>query len=176
MSEELPPRIEREAMNIGRRVAEGQASMEDLHELLDLHGFRPRIRDDDDEGPVLVCYPQDWEGEDGVDHDRIDDTDRAIERPLYGSGDRDWSEIAQDNQRVVDRVREEHGDVHAFNAQAFATFMNNHRARTIAHARQDDVNEFLNEYYPRNVWPSTQAANAVSSSVAIARRTADEQL
>lgn len=175
MGEELPQRVSEEVTRIARRVLEGDVSMDTIERIIAPHGYRARIREEDGDA-VLVCYPDDWEGPDGIDYTRIEDTDRAIELNLYGDVERDWNGIARENTRVVERVRAVHGDVHAANVQAFADFMNNHRARLIAHARDEDVEEFLGEYYPRNVWPSEAEQSSVDASVELARSIAESLL
>lgn len=170
MGEELPQDVREEAVAVARRignVAEAEAALEDL---LDPYEFVPRIRDDEE--PVLICYPAEWRQGGDVRVEAIEDIDRAIELPLSGAADAEWDRIAEQNRRVVDIVTDRHGDVHGANVRAFATFMNNHRARPIAHASDADVEEFLTEYYPRNVWPSEAEAAVVEESIDLARQAA----
>ena len=133
-------------------------------ELLADRGFVARIRDADE---TLVLYPEEWV-EDGVARpDRIDDTDRAAERPLDpGVGEAaEWEAVEAHNADLIEAVEDEHGPVHAANARAFADFIGNHYARRVETATADEIEEFLAEYYPRNAWPSKEQRNAVDESI-----------
>lgn len=175
MTEDLPTRIRERAIMVGRRVAMGSAESSALEELLAPYGYRPRIRDDGGD-TVLVCYPREWENDGDISTAAIDDVGRAIEMPLTGAAEREWETVAEENRNVVEAVAERYGDVHVANVHAFATFMDNHRARPIAQATDADVTEFLAEYYPRNVWPSAAEAAVIEDSVRIAREVAAELL
>lgn len=133
--------------------------------LLEEYGFHSRIREDE-RGSVLVCYPSEWIDDGTVVRSAIDDIDRAVEIPLFGGPDQaSWTELAEANTRLATRVREEHGDIHGENAEAFVEFMNNHRSRPVSTAEEDDIREFLAEYYPRNAWPSDEEKAVVEESI-----------
>lgn len=140
-----------------------QALRNERNALLEAYDLSGWIRSDDD-GAVLVCHPQEWIVDGTVDHEAIESLDDAIEIPLDETT-ADWKQIAATNRSVVEQVHREHGTVHGENAAAFATFMNNHRSKLIEHARAADIEEFLTEYYPRNVWPREAAAQVVKDSV-----------
>ena len=175
MREELPADVREEAVAVARRIGNAEEAESVLTGLLEPYGFVPRIREDDT-GPVLICYPADWRQGEEVDVNAIDDIGRAVELPLSGPADAEWEQIAERNREVVTRVTERYGDIHGANVRAFATFMNNHRARPIGHASDSDVEEFLTEYYPRNVWPRESEAAVVEKSIKLARRFAQESL
>lgn len=175
MAEELPHNVRERAIALARslRDTESDETERTLTTLLERYGFRPRIRFDD---AVLVCYPTEWE-EDGMVHPTdIDDIDRAIELPFTEDEKVAWETIATENARIVEDVRSQYGEAHGVNAEAFADFMNNHRAQSIRNATDKDVEEFLTNYYQRNVWPSDEQASLVETSVAIARRSAGSSL
>ncbi|WP_423745290.1 rnhA operon protein (plasmid) [Haladaptatus sp. SPP-AMP-3] len=134
-------------------------------QLLETHGFVARIREEDTR-TVLVLHPEEWVEGGTIRVERIEDTDRAVEIPLTGAGDPDdWDEIDEHNRAVAARVREEYGDVHGANAEAFADFMGNHYARPVESATSDEVDEFLTEYFPRNAWPTSEQKKTVKESV-----------
>ncbi|MFB6154984.1 MAG: rnhA operon protein [Haloferacaceae archaeon] len=142
---------------------EMEAYRQRREELLTAHGFTARVREDDD---TLVLHPEEWL-EDGVARmDRIEDTDRAVEVSLSGAGDpENWHAVEDHNRRLVEAVGDEHGDVHVANARAFADFMGNHYARRVETATAGEVREFLEEYYPRNAWPSAEERAVVGRSL-----------
>lgn len=135
-------------------------------QLLAEYELTARVRDEDT-GETLVCYPTEWVDEDGTVHpDRIDDLDRAVEIPLSGPGDPDqWDDVFATNRSVARAVEQQHGEVHGANAMALATFASNHYAKAIADLTAHEREEFLTEYYPRNVWPSDEQAAVVETSV-----------
>lgn len=137
--------------------AAAEAYREQRDELVTEHEYTPRIRDEDD---TLVLYPDEWVEGGTVQFDRIEETERAVEVSLSGPGEADRFEaVADHNEAVVDRVAAEHGEAHAANARSFAAFMNNYYVREVESASSDEREEFLEEYYPRNAWPSeTQQA------------------
>lgn len=133
--------------------------------LLAEHGFVPRLRERDD---TLVCYPDEWLDDGRVQLDDVEDTDRAAEVSLSGPGEQgDYEEAAARNERLVERVRERHGDVHGDNAAAFAEFMNNYYARPMDTADDREREEFLAEYFPRNAWPTDEQRERVEESLAL---------
>jgi len=143
--------------------AEAAAYERDRDDRLAEYGFTARVREDDD---TLVCHPAEWLEGDTVRMDRIEDTDRAVEIPLSGSGDPEqWDAVEAHNAEVVERVADRAGDVHTANARAFADFMGNHYARRVETATAEELREFLTEYYPRNAWPSEKEREAVTQSL-----------
>ena len=105
--------------------------------------------------------------EDGtVRLDRIEDRSRAVEIPLGGVGDEEeWDAVEADNREVVERIEERAGSVHAANARAFADFMGNHYVRRVGSAEDREVRDFLEEYFPRNAWPSDEQRAVVEESL-----------
>jgi hypothetical protein len=129
------------------------------------HGYTARVREEDAE-EVLVLYPAEWIEEGLLRTDRIDDLDRAVERPLSGPGDpEEWDAIEEHNRSAVERVAETEGPVHGANARAFADFMGNHYARPVESADSPKIEEFLTEYFPRNAWPSAEQKAVVEDSI-----------
>lgn len=166
---ELPDEVVDEAVRLTRLArgstddAEATAYRDERDRLLGEHDYLARIRDSDE---VLVCYPADWMEGGTVRLDLIEDTTKAVERGLGGSaGEEAYEAVAAHNRELVRRVAENHGPVHAANAAAFAAFMGNHYARRIESATATEVREFLEEYYPRNAWPTEEEAAAVEGSL-----------
>ena len=69
------------------------------------------------------------------------------------------------NAGIVERVAEEDGPVHAANVRAFADFMGNHYVRRVESAGEREVRDFLEEYFPRNAWPSDEQREVVEESL-----------
>lgn len=177
--EELPAAVRREAETLTRRAEEAvdenerAAYLDERATLLADHGYTARLREDDT-GETLVFYPEEWVDDGVVYPDRIEDTERAIERSFSGTGSGDnWEEIEAHNRRVVDRVREEYGEIHGANADAFATFMGNHYAKRIESATPDEREEFRTEYFRRNAWPTDAQREAIDRSLELVMETAD---
>jgi len=178
--QEVPPDVVDEAQRLTRLAREAAdeneatAYREDRDDLVSAHDFEARVREGES-GDTLVLYPAEWIDEDGlIRRERIEDVDRGIERPLDGPGvGDDWAEIERYNSEVVERVADEHGATHAANVRAFADFMGNHHARPLDDATDDEITEFLEEYYPRNVWPTDEQRAVVAASVEIALDVAD---
>ena len=147
--------------------AERDASLAD-------HGYAARVREDDD-GAVLVCYPDEWLADGTVRIDAIEDVDRGIERRLSGpaSGE-DWGRIDAHNRAVVRAVAERHGEPHASTTRALADFASNHYAKAIEDLTDGECREFRTEYFRRNAWPSDDQVSRVGESVRIARDVAGE--
>lgn len=145
--------------------AEAQAYRDRRDDLLAGQGFRARVREED--GAVLVCYPEDWIDESGtVDPASIDDTDMAMEVRLSGRGTQGKYEDAEaDNRAVAETVREQYGDRHGDNAVAFAEYMSNHYARRVETATATELEDFLTQYYPRNVWLDADRAAVLEESI-----------
>lgn len=145
-------------------------------------GEGDRKRDWDGDGSVLVLHPAEWVEDGVIRPDRIDDLSRGIEIYLDGSGDdADWETVDAHNRALVASVRDEYGEVHGDNAEAFADFMGNHHANRMNDATERHVEEFLTEYYVRNAWPSVDQRAVIEDSiqlifeVAEQRATADER-
>ena len=145
---------------------EARASLARRDELLDEHGLVARVREEPD-GAVLVCYPTEWVDEAGVVRtERITDTDAATEIRLSGTGPQgDWETANARNRELVDSVRDRWGDVHGDNVAAFAEYMGNHYARPVDTATAAEIREFLDEYYPRNAWPTPDQAAVIEDSL-----------
>ena len=165
LPEDVVDRAEQLTRRARRAVDENEATAYRTHreELLAEHGYRARIREEDD---VLVLHPAEWV-EDGVAQiDRIEDTDRAFERSLSGPGDEErWDEVEAHNRQLADAVERQHGEVHGANAHALADFMGNHYAKEIERATGEELAEFLEEYFPRNAWPSEDQKAVVETSL-----------
>ena len=145
--------------------AEADAYRADRDARLAEYGFRARVREEADRD-VLVCYPAEWMADGTVQLDRIEDRARAVEIPLGGVGEEsEWETVEAHNRALVERVRAEGGTVHAANARAFADFMGNHYVRRLESAGQREVAEFVEEYYPRNAWPSDEQRAVLEESL-----------
>jgi hypothetical protein len=178
---DLPDDVREEAVRLTRLArratddAEAAAYRERRTDLLDDHGFTARVRESDE---VLVLYPSEWVEDGVVRPERVDDVDRGVEIPLAGTqdGDDEWETIETHNAALVEVVASEHGPVHAANARAFADFMGNHRASRIESATAGDLREFLEEYYPRNAWPSREQRAVVAHSIELLFEAADASM
>jgi hypothetical protein len=155
--------------------SEAAAYRADRDERLADHDYTARVREDDTRD-VLVLHPQAWVEEGTIHTERIDDIDRGIERPLSGPGEADdWETVDDHNRDLVDAVRERHGTVHGDNAAALADFMSNHYAKPIDSATREELREFLDEYFPRNAWPTDEQRAVVEQSVRLVFEAADER-
>ena len=152
---------------------ERAAYREERAGLLAEHGYVSRVREDDT-GETLVLYPEEWVDDGVVQVDRIEDTDRAVERSLSGVGSADWETVEAHNRAVAERVRAEHGEVHGGNAHAFADFMSNHYAKRVETATPEEREEFREEYLPRNAWPTEAQREAVERSLRLVEKVAVE--
>ncbi|WP_129114881.1 DUF7108 family protein [Halegenticoccus tardaugens] len=166
---ELPDDVVREAERLTRRARnavdenEPAAYEERRTDLLDAFGYAARVRPEDD---ALVLHPAEWVVDGTIRVDRVDDTDRAVEVPLSGGGDEDdWEAVEAHNAAAVERVAETHGEIHGANARAFADFMGNHHVRRVDDATPAEIEVFLEEYFPRNAWPSREQKTAVLESL-----------
>ena len=177
--EGLPDDITARARTLTRRMREAiddeerAAYREERAGLLAEHGYVSRVREDDT-GETLVLYPEEWIDDGVVRVDRIEDTDRAVERSLSGVGSADWETVEAHNRAVAERVRAEHGEVHGGNAHAFADFMSNHYAKRVEAATPDEREEFREEYLPRNAWPTEAQREAVERSLRLVEKVAVE--
>jgi len=179
---ELPDDVNEEAERLTRLAREAvdedeaAAYRRRRDDRLDEHGFTARVREDDD-GDVLVLHPEEWIDDGDIHPDRIDDTDRAVEIRLEGVGDPDeWDEVREHNDRIAERVRDAHGDVHGDNAAAFADFMHNHLAKPVESATAEEIRTFRSEYFPRNAWPTEDQRAALDRSIKLVFETADARL
>ncbi|MFB6109241.1 MAG: rnhA operon protein [Haloplanus sp.] len=177
---ELPEEVVAEAERLTRLArravddAERAAYERDREETLSAYGFVARVRETDD---TLVCHPAEWVEDGTVRVDRVADTDRAAEVSLSGAGDPDdWDEVEAHNAAVVEAVADRTGAVHAANARAFADFMGNHYARRVETATADELREFLDEYFPRNAWPSDDQRAAIARSLELLFEAAEAEM
>ena len=173
--DDLPPeRVVEEAERLTKLARdavvdeEAEAYRADRDERLADHDYTARVREDDTRD-VLVLYPEEWVEDGQIRTERVDDVDRGIEMPLSGPGrGDDWAEIDAYNRDVVADVREAYGDDHAANVSALADFMGNHYAKPIHDATAAELREFLDDYYPRNTWPTPEQRSVVEKSVGVA--------
>lgn len=178
MAEELAEEVIEEAVRLTRQARqavdenERTAYREAREELLAAYDFHARIRDD--ERAVLVLYPDEWVEDDTVRPERIEDVDRGIERPLEGVLDNDWETIDTHNTSLAETVGEEYGPLHGANAHALAAFMSNHYLKPVEEATLEELEVFLTEYYPRNVWPTDDQKAVVRESIRLVFECAGE--
>lgn len=174
---ELPATVIEDVTQLGRRARgtgedERTSYLERCNQRLAEYAFTTRLRSDGNR-EVLVIHPAEWLEDGRVDTEQIDDLDRAIEVPLSGPGDPDrWEELDTHNRELVAAVSDEHGPIHAANAERFADFIGNHYAKRVERATDDEIQEFLEEYYPRNTWPDENERQAVERSVDLLLETA----
>jgi hypothetical protein len=157
---ELPDDVVDEARRLTRLARdavdenEAAAYRRERDDLLAQHDYVARVRGEETVD-VLVCHPAEWVDEGEVRVDRIEDTDRAAEVPLDGAADEDrFDAVDEHNRDVVAAVEARAGPEHAANVAAFADFMGNHYVRRVESATSEEIQEFLEEYFPRNAWPS----------------------
>lgn len=168
--EELPPEIIKRAESLTRQARnavdenERDAYLRERRRVLSEYGFRARLRDDET-GDVLVCYPVEWVDDGTIQPDRVEDISRGVERQLSGVGDDSWEAVNSHNQTIVTEIEREHGPTHAANARALAEFAGNHYKKRIAALSESEIELFLTEYYPRNVWPTDNQKAVVEESV-----------
>lgn len=165
----LPERVVDQAerlTRLARNAVDGderEAYREDRANLLDEHDFTARVRTEDD---TLVLHPEAWVEDGVVRPDRVDDLDRAVEISLSGPGDpEEWATVEEHNRSLVATVREDHGDVHGDTAAAFADFMGNHYAKRVEATTADELREFVEEYFPRNAWPTEEQQTVLGRSI-----------
>lgn len=177
---DLPQSVVDEAVRLTRLAreaadpAEAAAYRAERDRLVAANGYHARVRTSDD---VLVCYPSDWVKDGDVQPGRIDDTGRALERSLGGVVEREsYDRVAAQNQETVDRIADAYGPIHGANAAAFAAFMANYYTRPMTTATARQVSEFLEEYYPRNVWPTDEQAAVVEDTLRLLFELADRDV
>lgn len=165
---ELPDAVVSEAERLTRlaRAVDGEEATvyrERRAETLAEHDYVARLREDDE---TLVLYPEEWLAGDTVELSRIRDTSRALEVPLSASaGEAGFEAVERHNAALVEAVEAEYGAVHAANVRAFADFMGNHYLGRVEEATAEHLEEFREEYYRRNVWPSAEQATAREASL-----------
>lgn len=184
--EELPPSVINEALRLtrlARRAPEGPSDSEckdpdrvktpdeyrdERDTLLDSYDYSAHVREDD-RGATLVCYPAEWIAGGQVHLDTVEDTDRAVERRVEGAGEQGaWEPVSAHNEAIAQRVADRYGDPHAATVRAFARFMSSHRVRRIDTATADDIVEFVDEFFPRNTWPTERQEAEVMRSLRLA--------
>ena len=168
--QELPASVINEAEQLTRRArdtvddAEQEAARRARARLLADHGFTARVRAET-ERAVLVLHPAEWVADGTVQPERIDDLDRSIERPLSGAGTDDWETVDTHNRDLVAAVEQTHGPTHGANAAALADFAGNHYSKRIEALTGQEISLFVEEYYPRNAWPTDDQRAVVEESV-----------
>ena len=174
---EIPEDVVDEAERLTRLAANAavdeaaEAYRESRDRAVHNHDFTARVRDEDD---TLVLYPEEWVDDGVIRVDRIEDTDRAVEVSLSGPDHgAAWEAVEATNKRIVDAVAAAHGPDHAANVRAFADFMGNHYVKRVDDATDAEREEFLTEYYPRNVWPSADQAAIVERSLSLVDKVGD---
>jgi len=158
---EAATRLTRLARQVGD-PAEAAAYRQRRDDQLADHEFTARVRGEDD---TLVLYPDEWLVDGTVVLERIEDTDRAVERSLTASNEGSWDEIEAHNRKLVDAVDDAYGSPHAETVRAFADFMGNHYLGRIDNATDDQLEEFTQEYFVRNAWPSQKQRELVETSL-----------
>ena len=144
--------------------------------IADDYGYAVRIRETDD---TLVLYPDEWIEAGTVQFDSVEDTDRAVEVSLSGPGDADrYREVAAYNDAVAETVAEiapaETAETHAATARSFAAFMSNHSVRPVDESSPEMREEFSEEFFPRNAWPTDEQRRHVAASLELVDRAAAE--
>lgn len=146
------------------RPALGGGDLSEAREAAGQHGFGVRLRD-----TVLVLYPEDWL-EDGVVRPDVD-VDRAFEVDLADTADR--QRARERNEKLLGEFESsvERGTVDdvavedvVFNVRRFAEFCANHHGVAVDEAG-DVVEEFVSDYYVRNVWASESQREALVASL-----------
>ena len=176
---DLPERVVTEAERLTRRAREAAEETERASavrardRLLADHGFTARVRREESR-EVLVLHPAEWVEDGTIQPDRIDDTDRGIERPLSGAGNEDWEAADAHNRELAAAVEQAHGEAHGGNARALADFAGNHYSKRIEALTGEELALFLEEYYPRNVWPTDDQKAVVEESIQLVFRQAGE--
>lgn len=176
----LPEAVVDEAERLTRQAREAvdgneaAAYREERDELVAEHGYRARVREA--ENDVLALYPDEWMVDGTVQFDEVEDVDRGIERQLEGAGDGDWTAIEEHNRALAADVTATHGEVHGANAHALADFMSNHYAKHIEDATGEEITEFLDDYFPRNAWPSDDQRRVVDTSIEYVFKSADSDV
>lgn len=134
--------------------------LDEAKETAESHGYRFRLRDDD----VVVIHPLDWLDEDGIVKEDVD-PEEALKVELGGSGG--VEEARSRNDEVMEDVEDlvDDGDL-LFNVRRFVEYCENHHAAAVDEVTRVQVEEFLEEYYPRNVWASREQEDKLQGSLA----------
>ncbi|MFC7176095.1 DUF7108 family protein [Halosegnis marinus] len=152
---------------------EAAAHRERRDDLLAEHGYTARVRSDDRDD-TLVLHPADWLEDGEVVIERVD-VEEGVEIELSGTGDADeWAAVDEHNRAAAEAVVAEHGEVHGANARSLADFAGNHYAKRVEELTPAERREFVEEYFPRNAWPSDDQREAVEESVELTREHAGE--
>jgi len=176
---ELPEAVIADAERLTRRAraasedAERRGALRARRRLLADHGFTARVREEASRD-VLVIHPEEWVEDGTVQPDRIKDLDRGVERPLSGAGEENWPVVDTHNRELAAAVERAHGPDHGANARALADFAGNHYSKRIEQLTGAELTLFLEEYYPRNVWPTDDQRTVVEESVRLVFEAADE--
>jgi hypothetical protein len=178
---ELPGDLVAEAERLTRLAreaaddAEAEAYRTDREKRLAEYGFTARVREED-AGAVLVCHPAEWVANGTIQFGDVEDTGRAVERRLSGPGeDSEFEPVDAHNREVVADIEAQADPVHAENATAFADFMSNHYVRRVETATGEELREFLEEYFPRNAFPSEAQRDAVEESLRLVFEVTDRE-
>jgi len=171
-TDEVPEKVIDEAERLTRLARgavdenEARAYREERDRLIEEYGFRVRVREGDRD--TLVCYPAEWVVEGTVHPDSVDDIDRGIERPLEGPGEAEqWETIAEHNRDIAATIEAEHGEIHGENARALAAFASNHYAKPIEDLTPEEREEFREEFFVRNAFPSDEQKALVDESIQV---------
>ena len=155
--------------------AERAGALRARERLLADHGFTARVRSEQHR-EVLVLYPSEWVEDGSVCIDRIDTVDRGVERVLSGAGDEDWATVEAHNRELARAVADTHGQTHGENAQALADFAGNHYSKRIETLTGEELSLFVEEYYPRNAWPTDDQKAVVVESLRLVFEQTDQQM
>ena len=177
---DVPPEAVDEAERLTRLAREAtdadeaERYRERRDTIADDHEYVARVREEDD---TLVLYPDEWVEAGTVQFDRIEDTDRAVEVSLSGPGDADrYREIAAYNDAVAEAVAEvapeATAETHAATARSFAAFMSNHYVRPVDESTPGMREEFSEEFFPRNGWPTDEQRACLEESLELVERAA----
>lgn len=148
----------KEATRLTRVALSGnEDARKERDKLADEHGYVARERDDG----VLVLHPDDWIEDGVVDLDAFD-ADEAYEIPLEG---RSFEEAHEANDAVLDEFSADAHEADLFNVRSFAEFCENHHSVAVENATTEQVDEFVNDYYVRNVWATDEAEERLEESL-----------
>ena len=169
-SEDPPEAVVDEAERLTRLArdavddSEAAAYRDARADLLAEYGYTARVREEGRD--TLVLHPAEWVVDGTVRPERVEDTGRGIERPLEGPGEaEEWEVVAEHNREVAEAVAAAHGEIHGANARALAEFASNHYAKPVGDLAPEERAEFLEEYFPRNAFPSDDQKAVVEESV-----------
>jgi len=158
MTDENPDWVDEAARLTRVAVGGDDDARERRDEIAEEHGYDTRVREDG----TLVLHPADWLDENGVVDMDAFDAGEAYEVPLDGGG---YEEACEANDALLEDFVEDADEDEVFNARAFVEFCENHHAVAVENVRREHVEEFLEEYYVRNVWADESAEERVEESV-----------